>query len=176
MFYKSLLSVALIVSLSSCSQGDPSSQGDSSSVDKHPAKSTFNESTAPKKIASKPCSKYNLKFYEGDIREFDQRIIRLGMTKSDANIQINGKSVAILGFEGQSEEYINYSLYRGISYKKSKDISGAILSTKTETQIIICFRKDIIAVKQLIENVRARGSLTKAQYMTKQWTWQVKGT
>jgi hypothetical protein len=169
MYVKSLLSVALIATLYGCSDGSDTE----AQTDKHPAKSSFKEVTAPKKIQSKPCSKYNLKFYEGDVREFDQSIIRLGTNKSDASVEIAGRQIAILGFEGQAEEYINYSMYRGIKHTRSEDSSGASLSTKTETQIIICFRKNVIAVKQLIENVRARGNLSKAQYLTKQWTWKL---
>lgn len=140
---------------------------------KHPSTSTFSEATSPKKIQSKPCSRYNLKFYQGDVREFKAKSINLGNAKSDAVIEVNGRKIQIFGFEGQAEEYINYSMYRGFQYREKKDISGATTSTKTETQIIVCFRKDAILVKQLIENIRARGELSKANYLTKQWFWEV---
>ena len=141
-------------------------------VDEHPATSSFSESTKPKKISSKPCSDYNLKFYEGDEREFDQTTIRLGDSRSDAEVEINGRKLAILGFEGQAEEYINYSVYRGNLYSK-EDQNGTTLSTRVETQITVCFRKDVIAVKQLTEKIRARGDLSKVQYFNKQWIWKV---
>lgn len=141
--------------------------------DKHPSTSTFADTTKPKKIQSKPCSKYNLKFYEGDVREFTAGSIRLGSDNSDAMVEINDKKIEITGFRGQAEEYINYSMYRGFKFHEKEDSSGATVSTKTETQIIVCFRKKAIAVKQLIENVRARGSLSKASYLTKQWLWKV---
>lgn len=162
----SLFLIVLIGTLLGCSD-------EKGKVDKHPARGSFDESTQPKKIASKPCSKYNLKFYEGDIRQFDESMIRLGTAKSDAEIEINGHKITILGFEGQAEEYINYSLYRGVSHSKKDEVTGSILMTKTETQIIICFRKDAIAVRQLVENVRARGDLEKTQYFTKQWLWKI---
>ena len=141
--------------------------------DNHPSTSTFSETTTPKKIQSKPCSRYNLKFYEGDVREFKAKSIKLGDVTSDATVEVNDRKIVITGFEGQAEEYINYSLYRGFKYRERKDATGAITSTKTETQIIVCFRKNAIAVKQLIENVRARGELSKANYLTKQWLWEV---
>ncbi len=173
MLKKSLLSALVVGVLSGCSGESEGEQPAAEKVDDHPATSSFNESTKPKKIASKPCSKYNLKFYEGDEREFNKNLIRLGQDRSDAKIEINGRQVAILGFRGQAEEYINYSMYRGISHDKKIEKNGASLSVITETQIIICFRKNVIAVKQLIENVRARGALTKSQSLTKQWIWTV---
>ena len=169
MLKKSLLSALVVGVLSGCS-GEQSTAND---VDEHPATGSFNDSTKPKKIASKPCSKYNLKFYEGDERDFKQGLIRLGSDRSDAKVEINGRKVAILGFRGQAEEYINYSMYRGISNDKKIEKNGSTLSIITETQIIICFRKNVIAVKQLIENVRARGALSKSQHLTKQWIWKV---
>ncbi|MFT4926273.1 MAG: hypothetical protein ACI8WB_002371 [Phenylobacterium sp.] len=151
--------------LAGCSSEDDQAQ--------HPSTSSFEEATSPKKIQSKPCSRYNLKFYGGDVREFTAQSIDLGDAVSDAVIEINDRKIKITGFEGQAEEYINYSMYRGMKYKETKDGTGAMTSTKTETQIIVCFRKDAIAVKQLIENVRARGELSKASYLTKQWLWEL---
>lgn len=166
---KKLLLVFAVLGLTACG-GD---QSEKESSDEHPATGSFNDATKPKKIQSKPCSNYNLKFYEGDERNFNENIVRLGDSKSDAQIEINGHKVAILGFEGQAEEYINYSVYRGVSYDKITEESGSTLSTKTEMQIIVCFRRKVIAVKQLVEKVRARGQLSKAQYFTKQWLWRV---
>lgn len=165
---KKLLLLFAVLGLAACGGGD-----DSPEDDKHPATGSFSDATKPKKIQSKPCSNYNLKFYEGDQREFNETVIRLGESKSDAQVEINGHKVAVLGFEGQAEEYINYSVYRGVAYDKITEASGSTLSTKTETQIIVCFRKSAIAVKQLVEKVRARGQLSKAQYFTKQWLWTV---
>lgn len=164
---KTLLLAFTVFGLTACGSDE------NADSDKHPATGSFNDSTKPKKIQSKPCSKYNLKFYEGDERDFNESIIRLGDSKSDAQVEINGHKVAVLGFEGQAEEYINYSVYRGISYNKITEPSGSTLTTKTETQIIVCFRKEAIAVKQVVEKVRARGQLSKAQYFTKQWLWRV---
>jgi hypothetical protein len=164
-----LLTAGLIVGVLVGCSGEEEGKGD----DKHPSTNTFGDITTPKKIQSKPCSKYNLKFYEGDVRDFNANSIRLGSAASDAMVAINGKDIEILGFRGQAEEYINYSLYRGFKYHEKEDASGAIVSTKTETQIIVCFRKKAIAVKQLIENIRARGELSKASYLTKQWLWKV---
>ncbi|MCJ8269773.1 MAG: hypothetical protein MJK04_10270 [Psychrosphaera sp.] len=171
MLKKSLLSALVVGVLAGCS--GESDQSTTEKVDEHPATGSFNESTKPKKIASKPCSNYNLKFYEGDERVFKAGLIRLGSDRSDAKVEINGRKVAILGFRGQAEEYINYSMYRGISHDKKIEKSGSTVTTTTETQIIICFRKKVIAVKQLIENVRARGALTKSKHLTKQWIWKV---
>lgn len=168
---KNVIFGATMALLAGCSGGDEA-DGEVK-VDEHPAQSTFSETLKPKKIQSKPCSDYNLKFYEGDERKFSDTTIRLGRSRSDAKVEINGRPVVILGFEGQAEEYINYSIYRGMDYKETQDGSGARLMTKTETQVIVCFRKDVIAVKQLIENVRARGELSKASYLTKQWLWEV---
>jgi len=168
MMYKYITTITLALALSACGGED-----ESNTEDKHPATGSFNEVTKPKKIQSKPCSNYNLKFYEGDERDFDQSIIRLGESRSDAIVEINKKKLTILGFDGQAEEYINYSVYRGTTYTKETERSGSTISTKTETQIIICFRKDAIAVKQLVEKVRARGDLSKAQYFTKQWIWRL---
>jgi hypothetical protein len=147
---------------------------DENKADKHPAKSSFDDSTAPKKIASKPCSNYNLKFYEGDDRDFEDSIIHLGDSKSDAQVEVNDKNITILGFEGQAEEYINYSMYRGTKNTMQEHSNGSTLSTNIEMQIIICFRKNVIAVKQMIENVRARGEFSKSNYLTKQWIWRLK--
>ena len=160
----------LVLSLTLAACGDDSGE---KSSDEHPATGSFDETTKPKKIASKPCSKYNLKFYEGDEREFDKTVIRLGNSISDANFNINGHQVSVLGFEGQAEEYINYSIYRGIKNKRETEASGSTMSTKTETEITVCFRRNVIAVKQEVEKVRARGDLSKAQYFTKQWLWVV---
>lgn len=146
---------------------------ESNEPDKHPAKKNLKEILQPKKIKSKPCSKYNLKFYEGDVREFGESVIRLGDDKSDARVEVNDRKIAILGFEGQAEEYINYSVYRGNRYTKREEANGSLLSTRTETQIIVCFKKDVIAVKQLVEKVRSRGDLSKAQYFEKQWLWRI---
>lgn len=163
---KKLLIVFAVLGLSACG-------GETESTDEHPATGSFNDATKPKKIQSKPCSNYNLKFYEGDERDFNESVIRLGETKSDAQISINGHDILVLGFDGQAEEYINYSVYRGVSFDKQTEKSGSTLETRTETQIIVCFRRDAIAVKQLVEKVRARGQLSKAQYFTKQWLWRV---
>jgi hypothetical protein len=171
MLEKTLLSALVVGVLSGCSGESDQQAGEK--VDEHPATGSFNDSTKPKKIASKPCSNYNLKFYEGDEREFNEDLIRLGSDRSDAKIEINGRQVVILGFRGQAEEYINYSMYRGIKHDKKIEKNGSTLSVITETQIIICFRKKVIAVKQLVENVRARGALTKSQSLTKQWIWTV---
>ena len=168
MLYKKLLISTLLSSLVACGGGE-----EDASIEDHPATSSFSDATKPKKIQSKPCSNYNIKFYEGDERDFNQTVIRLGQSKSDAQIKINGHKIAVLGFEGQAEEYINYSVYRGIAYDTVNERGGTTLSTKTETQIIVCFRRNAIAVKQLIEKVRARGELSKAQYFTKQWLWKV---
>lgn len=142
-------------------------------ADNTPARGSFEEVLKPKKVQSKPCSKYQLKFYEGDVREFSDDVVRLGDAPSDARIEINKRPVAVLGFEGQAEEYINYSIYRGNRYTNRKESNGAMLATRTETQIIVCFKKDVIAVKQLVERVRSRGDLSKTQYFEKQWLWQV---
>lgn len=163
MMYKYL---PIILILAGCGGGEET-------IDEHPATGSFDESTKPKKIQSRPCSKYNLKFYEGDERDFSKNLIRLGDSKSDATVTINDKDITILGFEGQAEEYINYSIYRGTEYKKETEHSGSTLSTTTQTQITVCFRRDVIAVKQIIEKVRARGDLSKAQYLTKQWLWRI---
>lgn len=162
--YKYFFLLALTSSLLACGSED-------GSIDKHPATGSFNETTKPKKIASKPCSKYNLKFYQGDQREFNSKAILLGSSRSDAELTINGHNITVLGFEGQAEEYINYSIYRGVKHKKEKETSGSTLATKTETQITVCFRKKVIAVKEMVEQVRARGDFSKAQYYTKQWLW-----
>ncbi len=159
-----LLALSCIVVVG-CSESDE--------PDKYPAKKNLKEVMQPKKIKSKPCSKYNLKFYEGDVRDFGDSIIRLGDAKSDARVTINGREIAILGFEGQAEEYINYSVYRGSRHTKREESSGSTLATRTETQIIVCFKKKAIAVKQLVEKVRSRGDLSKAQYFEKQWLWQI---
>ena len=159
-----LLALGIALSVG-CSESDE--------PDKHPAKKTLKEVLAPKKVQSKPCSNYNLKFYEGDVREFSEEVIRLGDDKSDARVTVGDRKIAILGFEGQAEEYINYSVYRGNRYTQREEASGSTLSTRTETQIIVCFKKGVIAVKQLVEKVRSRGDLSKAQYFEKQWLWRV---
>ncbi|MFT5161883.1 MAG: hypothetical protein ACI9FJ_000450 [Alteromonadaceae bacterium] len=167
MLYKSLIFGLVVGALAGCAEEE------TAVVDKHPATGSFEDATSPKKIRSKPCSRYNLKFYEGDVRDFKANFIKLGNATSDATVEVNERKIEIIGFVGQAEEYINYSFYRGTQFREKEDATGAIVSTKTETQIIVCFRKQSIAVKQLIENVRARGEFTKASYLTKQWIWNV---
>jgi hypothetical protein len=161
-----------VVLLASCA-GLLAGCSESSEPDKHPAKKNLTEVMKPKKIKSKPCSKYNLKFYEGDVREFAEGIIRLGDDKSDARVKVGENEIAILGFEGQAEEYINYSIYRGNRYTEREEAAGSMLRTRTETQIIVCFKKSAIAVTQLVEKVRSRGELSKTQYFEKQWLWKL---
>ena len=145
------------------------------SGEQSPVASATDPASKPKakKIKSRPCSDYNLKFYQGDEREFAQTSIRIGAGRSDAKVRVDDRDIVILGFDGHAEEYVNYSVYRGFEVTTEQDHTGAQLKKRVDTQLIVCFRKNAIAVWQLTESTRSRGQLSKSKKFERQWLWHV---
>ncbi len=127
------------------------------------------------KTANRPCSKYNLGFYRGDLRKLQRNTLIIGERESDAVIEMeDGPAITILGFEGQAEKYFNYYVYYGIKNRSNTNKKGLTVNETTKTQITVCFKQNIIAVMEYKLVETGRGKLVQQREFINQWAYDVR--
>ncbi len=111
---------------------------------------------------NQPCSDAHLKAYQRDIRPLRRPVIIIGEKESDAHFELDEREMRVIGFDEHVEEYINYSVYYGDRLTSTFDKSGTVQTTKVHTRAIICFKRNLIAVKRTTVNERRRGDLAES--------------